>query len=387
MNSDDFLIVGAGSVGLFATITAVDHGFRVRVLDGKPGPRPPTYAVPLHPLTLELLDGAGMLGPLAPRACRVNRITIHHGRAARAELDLASLEAPFPFLLTVGLDVLEQALYRTLAARGVEVFWDHRVETITQEFDGVQVEAVRADHTRWTGRASGLLGADGCHSQTRTRTNLGYRKTAPAATYLLLEGEAPAELGHEIRVGWYGTRVSSIWPLAGGRARWNLRLPAGKSSKPTALPTAAVLEALLQDHVPGCIPLPESVDWALIATFERRLVDTPSQGRVWVAGDAAHSSGPSAAHSMNLGFLETADRIAAHRSNRSDPPRNGPPRLIHDNAVSRFFEELSGVKPAYACGASAPLGLSAVLPDVLDALPVSGPHRDALLDRIDLRRL
>ena len=218
MNSDDFVIVGAGSVGLFAAITAVDRGFRVRVLDGKPGPRTPTYAVPLHPRTLELLDGAGVLGPLAPRACRVNRITIHHGRDVRAELDLASLKAPFPFILTVGLDVLEQALYQTLAARGVEVFWDHRVETITQELDGVQVAAVRADHTRWTGRASSLVGADGCHSQTRTRTNLGYREMAPAATYLLLEGEAPAELGQAIRVGWYGTRVSSIWPLPGGRA-------------------------------------------------------------------------------------------------------------------------------------------------------------------------
>jgi len=373
----DFVVVGAGSVGLFAALTLVSRGLEVRILDAKPAGGMNRYAVPLHPLTLERLDRFGVVDALGATGRRIERIAFYRGADRVGRLELAGLDARFPHVLIVPLNALEGALERRLAAEGIAVDWGHRVERVEEEAEGVRVLVSDGEGRQDAVRATTVIGADGCNSLTRTRAGIAYRELEPAETYLVAEGAAPPELPDAIAVVLQGTSaVSSVWPLAGHRCRWNLRSPAGDPSDHGA----DAVEDVVRDQAPWITaPSRDALDWVRTAVFERRLVDTFVRGAVWIAGDAAHSAGPSAAHSMNLGFEEVLRQV----ERRAGP---GEASEVVNREHATPWRWIFGRAGRLEATEEAPDWAKALDRSVLDAIPASGAHLDALLWQVGLRR-
>jgi 2-polyprenyl-6-methoxyphenol hydroxylase-like FAD-dependent oxidoreductase len=67
---------------------------------------------------------------------------------------------------------------------------------------------------------------------------------------------------------------------------------------------------LLRERAPWFEKGAMDIGWSIEVRFEHRLAESFGRGRVWLAGDAAHLTGPAGMQSMNAGLAE-AQGLAA----------------------------------------------------------------------------
>jgi 2-polyprenyl-6-methoxyphenol hydroxylase-like FAD-dependent oxidoreductase len=164
----------------------------------------------------------------------------------------------------------------------------------------------------------------------------------PAQYFAVFEFKTKADVGHEVRLVFDDGATSVLWPLPNGYCRWSFELPdyhdadtemmkdrlhaAGLGYFPTERPKErealgasnypAVLDEtslhnLLAERAPWFLGAIDHVTWRTIVRFERRLTSSFGAGRCWLAGDAAHITGPAGIQSMNLGMQEAEELAAA----------------------------------------------------------------------------
>jgi hypothetical protein len=128
----------------------------------------------------------------------------------------------------------------------------------------------------------------------------------------------------------------------------------------------------LAERSGGVHPDAGDFDWLAKAPFELRRVDAFCRGRVCIAGDAAHSAGPTAAHSMNRGFAEIEDLIRAR-----------------DEGAEAVAAAETGMRGAWdRVFGLAPSGAPPVAPEAgwpkswIDTIPASGPDLEVWLERV-----
>src|SRR5262249_46216923 len=73
----DVLVVGAGPVGLMAALFLKDRGLKVEIVDQDQRTTQRSYALALHPMTLGLLDEAGILREIARGSRRVDTVAFY----------------------------------------------------------------------------------------------------------------------------------------------------------------------------------------------------------------------------------------------------------------------------------------------------------------------
>jgi 2-polyprenyl-6-methoxyphenol hydroxylase-like FAD-dependent oxidoreductase len=127
---------------------------------------------------------------------------------------------------------------------------------------------------------------------------------------------------------------------------------------------------LLRERAPWFEPKPEQLCWGAIAPFEQWLVPRFGQGRIWLAGDAAHSTSPIGFQSMNRGFCEAGElaRLIAAVLYDADPGEQGFERF--ERAQRSEWRRLFGLSPEAMPGS---LGA-----DLAPCLPASGGDFEAL---------
>ena len=95
------LVVGAGPVGLFASLRLADQGVRTSVVDTGVWPCKHSYALALHPESITLLERAGVAAQILDGARLVRSIAVCDGSGKVAEARLDDLpEASSPLAVT-----------------------------------------------------------------------------------------------------------------------------------------------------------------------------------------------------------------------------------------------------------------------------------------------
>jgi 2-polyprenyl-6-methoxyphenol hydroxylase-like FAD-dependent oxidoreductase len=343
----EVLVVGAGPVGLLAAVLLAEAGIRVRVIDSEERTTTRSYACALHPRVLRLLTRLGLAADLLERGRRVEKVAFYDGPERRAEISLAQPGSPYPFLLILPQNALEQALEGRLRQKsGISVNWNHRFDASRTEDGAVVAEVERLGGTstgyivpHWESvvlerlaiRARFLVGADGHNSQVRERMGLEYRRLAGPLFFAVCQFTSDAPVANEVRVVLDEATTNVLWPLAGNEGRWTLQL-AQPAISPGSPETAAVSQAAefpekerravrleqravderLRQYVqrmgrqraPWFSAAVQGVTWCSDVVFEQRLVTQFGRDRCWLAGDAAHQTGPLGAQSMNVGICE-----------------------------------------------------------------------------------
>jgi len=95
------------------------------------------------------------------------------------------------------------------------------------------------------------------------------------------------------------------------------------------------LRAMIAERAPWFQGAIGPIAWKSIVRFERRLASSFGAGRMWLAGDAAHLTGPVGVQSMNLGLAEACDLAEA----LSGILRNGQPT----EALTAYNQRWMGV--------------------------------------------
>jgi 3-(3-hydroxy-phenyl)propionate hydroxylase len=166
-----------------------------------------------------------------------------------------------------------------------------------------------------------VIGADGHRSLVRRALGTRFDELAPSQAFAIFECEAPGA-GDEMRLVVDPRWVAALWPLPGGRARWSLELQDPEVSAADRYKSRLTTRLgehffphldeestrrLLAERAPWFDQSKVAIGWSIEVRFEKRLAGSFGQGRVWLAGDAAHLTGPAGMQSMNSGLAEAHD--------------------------------------------------------------------------------
>ncbi|PWU20736.1 MAG: hypothetical protein C5B50_03240 [Verrucomicrobia bacterium] len=331
----DVLIVGAGPVGLLTGLLLAQAGIRIQIIDREERVAARSYACALHPASLAILNGLGLAEPLIAKGRRIPALAFYEGTSRCSQVTLADSGEEFPFLLALPQSELESALERKLREQsGVSVRWNHRFDKCEDGEEDVVALVERLGGTgtgyivphwetmvmkRLAVRARILIGADGHNSLVRERLGLEYEPLRPRQSFAVVEFTADSEGHDEVRAVLDDETTNVLWPLPQHKFRWTFQLT--KTEVPSPFPEKARdpfrfaatemqeqmrnwLERVIRHRAPWFRSAIKDITWCTQVSFQSALAKSFGRGRCWLAGDAAHQSGPVGVQSMNIGLLE-----------------------------------------------------------------------------------
>ncbi len=378
----EVVVVGAGPVGLLAAISLKSAGVDVQVYDTGRRTAAHSYALVLHPATLRLLDKFGLAASCTGAGQVVTRIGLYDGADRREELAFARLSGPHPHVVVLPQSSLEAILEAALEKIGVKVHWDHRVQGLESSDESVKLNVAKLDkvstgypvaHTEVvvdkmleTG-ARYVVAADGYDSFVRRKLGIAYADQGRGQLYSVFQFATPGDVPSEGRLMVKKDRVCGYWPLPDGRCRFSFPIDNAEEHRADA--------ARLQEQLAAWAPWfrwdVSGIEWTAVGLFERKLATSFGAGRVFMAGDAAHLTGPLGGQSMNVGLRE-ADDLAQRLVGVLRP--GAPAGLLDDYNASRAAEwrTLFGEEAAHGSRRSL----------LLPCLPASGADLETLLGQL-----
>lgn len=282
------LIAGAGPTGLTTGVELVRRGIQVEIIDKRDGGSTLSRAVGINPQSLEILKRSGVTDKLLAQGVRFNSIRIFRDNRPWVTLPLtaAPIRHGFNFMLGLPQDKTEAILRETFLAGGGTLTYGKELVGVRNEANEVVVETAEGDELS----CDYLVGADGVRSATREA--VGIQSIGHALPGVWSIADVDIE-GWEIcdaaafSLMSHG-RMAGIVPLGGNR----FRLVSNTENVLSVLPFDVNVTLVRRE-----------------AKFNIRLsqVKEYSKGRVYLAGDAAHSQSPAGGRGMNLGIVDGAD--------------------------------------------------------------------------------
>ena len=308
----DILVAGAGPAGLTLALQAHDHGAAVRIIDRRPEAARPSRALILHSRTLEVLRPLGVTQALLARADIAPRADLRLGsRMVRVTLaGLALPDTAFPHLSLIRQMDVERVLAQALADRGVQVERGTELAAVRDGPEGVQ--ATLRSPARTEEILSGFVaGCDGPASTVRTQAGIGWPGHQYPVEVILADAELDGDLADDAACVVAGRQGLMFLFRLGEQAPWRLvatrpagsdPLPPGQFGPPVP---AAELQALM-DEV-GLGAQLTGLAWSSRIGLQHSVAGRFRQGRLFLAGDAAHAYSPATGQGMNAAIQDAAN--------------------------------------------------------------------------------
>ena len=303
----DVAIVGYGPVGQTLAILLGQRGWRVAVLEKQPEAYPLPRAVHFDHEVARILQAAG-LGRELPRLSEPADVYEWRNAAGETLLRIGSNPAGlsgWPEANMFSQPDLERALdARAHSLPGVQVRRGAEVVDVLPSPDDVAL-VVGPDGERSQVRARWVVGCDGANSFVRrhvgaTVTDLGFFFDWLIVDVVPREPRVWDPINGQLCDPARPTTIVSGGP---GRRRWEfMRLPGEDIAE---LNTERTAWRLLEPW--ALRPENATLERHAVYTFQARWVDRWRQGRILLAGDAAHQMPPFAGQGMCSGIRDAAN--------------------------------------------------------------------------------
>ena len=281
----DVLVAGAGPAGLLLAAELALAGVRTTIVERHESRPPHSRGFNLNARSLDLLARRGLAEGLVAEGHQVPHAPAT-GLPGPLLLDGAATDHPFS--LGIPQTRVEEVLEARALDLGVKILRGHELQTFTQSPDSVLVHCGRQIRARF------LVGCDGGRSTVRKQAGIDF--PGVDARWFALLGDVECELPYGVSAGPDGRTVFVI-PRP-GYVRIVVREdnpPADKYSPVTLERLQAQVDAVLGRHVELREPR-----WLTRFGDAARLASRYREGRVLLAGDAAHIHPPAGAIGVNV---------------------------------------------------------------------------------------
>ncbi|AGL13669.1 FAD-dependent monooxygenase [Actinoplanes sp. N902-109] len=309
-NEAEVIIVGAGPVGLWLAAELRLAGVDTMVLERAAEPVPHPKALGLHARTLEQLALRGAVDAFLAGGVQV---PAWHFGFLEQRLDLTRLDSPYPFLLSFPQDRTEALLQQRALDLGARIIRSQEVVGLDQDDTGVRLTTASGAslHAGW------VVGADGAGSAVRRLTEIDFPGT-DADVYAYL-GDVHAEQPPPPGYGVQNERGALIVaPLPGGVIRVTGYDPENQEPGRREVTLTELSETATR--ITGADFGLHDPTWLTRFGNATRVAARYRQGRVLLAGDAAHMHFPAGGVGLNLGLQDATNlgwKLAAVAQDRA----------------------------------------------------------------------
>jgi 2-polyprenyl-6-methoxyphenol hydroxylase-like FAD-dependent oxidoreductase len=293
-------IVGAGPTGLALGAELKRLGISALILDRLEAGANTSRAAVVHARTLEVLEPLGVTPELLREGIVVPIFRIRDRDRILTSISFRDLDTKYPFTLMCPQNRTEAILLRRLESLGGSVQRPSDVVAIRPGEDDVQVqfksrEELKTVHTKW------LVGCDGMHSVVREQAAIPFPGGDYEESFVLADVEMNWPLDRqEVSLFFSDKGLVVVAPLPGDR----FRIVATMKDAPPA-PSIADLQQIFKERGPENAAIAiRRIVWASRFHLEHRVAKVLRQGRILLAGDAAHVHSPAGGQGMNTGIQD-----------------------------------------------------------------------------------
>lgn len=295
----DVIVIGGGPVGMMLAGELALADVKVCVLERLEATTPYSRALSIHPRTLEILDLRGLKSELL----KIGKpLPTGHFAGLDTRLDFTVIDSSSNYSLFIAQSETEKILERRAKELGADILRGIEVLSVTHGSDSVEVIASGAGG-RMTLTAAYAVGADGAGSIVRKQANIAFNGTE--ATLTAVQGDVVLKKPPKTSVvsSFNEKGMIMIVPVSKELHRVVFIDPERKSIPKDQAVTLEEIRSgmirMLGDDYGISDPY-----WMTRFGNATRQAERYREGRLFLAGDAAHIHFPAGGQGMNVGLQE-----------------------------------------------------------------------------------
>jgi 2-polyprenyl-6-methoxyphenol hydroxylase-like FAD-dependent oxidoreductase len=303
----DVIIIGAGPTGLSLACQLIRYGINFVVIEKNETVTPYSKAIGVQARTLEIYDQIGLAEPAIQRGTIANRVRLIEGGEIRGEMHLGNFGkdlSQYPYMLMLEQSKNEELLYEYVRKHDRDVSWKTELESFSQDENGVTAQVKLPSGESQTINGKYLVGCDGAKSVVRHGLGLTFEGSTFERLFYVADARVDWELPHDaLHVCLARDVFVAFFPLPGeDRYRIVGTFPESKNQEEGEV-VYEEIEREVKEQVKLSLDISD-VRWFSLYKVHSRRVNKFSEGRCFVAGDAAHIHSPAGAQGMNTGIQD-----------------------------------------------------------------------------------
>lgn len=299
----DVLVVGSGPTGSTLAVDLARRGLAVRIIDKAAQVFGGSRAKGVQPRTMEVFEDLQVINDIIAGGSLYPKLGIHLGPFTIPWNMFRNVEAtsaiPYPNTWLIPQFRIDAALHAQLQRLGTDVEFDKELIDLSQNGRTVTAKITSAEGVE-TVEARYLVGCDGGSSGVRKQLGIDFVGSTDEQDRILIVDASVTGLSRD---RWH------VWPRPGGRFigacplphsdlfQWMIRLAPGEDPPKGLHEIAQRIRAHTGDRR---LKL-HNIQWQSVFRPNIRLAEKYRQGRVFIAGDAAHVHTPAGAQGLNTG--------------------------------------------------------------------------------------